>query len=118
MKLRELIVKNTKKCDCGYEFSIKDITTLEKNNDYRYYGGRVEYYTKAKCPRCNKEVILFLEAYNNSYRVIDIAEVKNTSIKEIKEKEVIEGNICSNCKRSFKSQSGLRLHQRKCLKNK
>lgn len=113
MNLRELTVKNTKKCDCGYEFSVKDITTLEKNNDYRFYGGRVEYYTKTKCPRCNKEVILFLEAYDNSYRVIDIAENGN-----IDENEVVEDNICPNCKRSFKNQSGLRLHQRKCLKNK
>ena len=112
MDLRELIVKNSKKCDCGYEFSIKDIKELEKNNDYRYYGGRVEYYTKTKCPKCNKEVILYLEAYDNSYRVIDIAENKNTE-PENTNNEI----ICPNCKRSFKSQSGLRLHQKSCLKN-
>lgn len=113
MNLRELIVKNSKKCDCGYEFSVKDITKLEKNQDYRYYGGRVEYYTKTKCPKCNKEVILYLEAYDNSYRVIDIAENKNTGTKE-QSNEI----ICPNCQRSFKNQSGLRLHQKSCLKSK
>ena len=89
MNLRELKLLNSKTC-CGYEFTANDITKIEINKDYKFYGGRVQYYTITKCPKCHKEVVLLLEAYDNSYRVIDIAIAKEiTESKAIKRIEEI-----------------------------
>lgn len=115
MNLRDLKIRNSKICDCGYEFSAKEIKKLEKNNDYRYYGGRVQYYTEATCPKCKKNVILYLEAYNNSYRIIDIAEIEATIKNEETDKTSNEF-ICPNCKKSFKNKAGLSVHLRSCKK--
>lgn len=121
MELRELKLKNRKTCDCGHEFSNADIQPpIIINKDHKFYGGRVEYYVKSKCPKCNAEVYLLLEAYDNKYRVIDIGVEKETAAKkeivkeEIKEEIKSEGFICEKCGREFKSKSGLASHSRKC----
>ena len=139
LELNKLKLKGRTKCDCGYEFTSKDITNLIKNEDVHYYGGRVEYYCIAICTNCKKEMILMLESYDNTYRIIDIAEnIQNVSKIEklsqnntknvIKDTESDSKNvkvqktnenvvICENCGRTFKSFAGLSSHLKKCTSN-
>lgn len=79
VNLRELKLLGEKVCNCGYEFTANDISNLVKNEDYQFYGGRVNYYSEIECPNCHNKQILLLEAYNNSYRVIDIGEIPETA---------------------------------------
>lgn len=112
MNIRELKLRNKKICDCGHEFSNADIQPpIIKNTDYRFYGGRVEYYTKVKCKECGKEVYLFLESYDNKYRVIDTAEEIKEETAEVK---VQDNYKCDKCGRDFKNKQGLSAHSRKC----
>ena len=124
MNLRELKLLNSKTC-CGYEFTANDITKIEINKDYKFYGGRVQYYTVTQCPKCHKEVVLMLEAYDNSYRVIDIGltgrkeeveEAKEIVVQHtaIEEKPVEEKFICPNCNKEFKTKAGLGKHIKSC----
>ena len=132
MELRELKLKNRKTCDCGHEFSNADIQPpIIINKDHKFYGGRVEYYVKSKCPKCGEEVYLLLEAYDNKYRVIDIGTEKaakrgitKEEYDEAIDKEMSENKNeeeikevqfkCEKCGREFKSKSGLASHSRKC----
>lgn len=133
MDLRALKLRNRKTCDCGHEFTNQDVKPpIVMNKDYRYYGGRVECYTRAICPECGQEYYLLLESYDNKYRVIDIAadsnkpeviekpqeeqiiEEKQEETSEEIQEEIQEGFICDNCGREFKSKSGLASHKRKC----
>ena len=129
MDLRALKLRNRKTCDCGHEFTNQDVRPpIIINKDYRYYGGRVECYTKAICPKCGQEVYLLLESYDNRYRVIDIGtdskpiifeepiqevpkEESKEEMQEVKEETQFK---CEKCGREFKSKSGLASHSRKC----
>lgn len=90
MDLNKFRIKNSTKCDCGHEFTIMDAKELEKNNDYHYYGGRVEKYSKVRCPKCGKIYLLFIEAINNGYRVFDIAESKAVQVVKPLVKKVMQ----------------------------
>ena len=128
MDLRKLKLLNKKTC-CGYEFTAKDITSLFKNDDYRFYGGRIEYYSTAKCPKCGQEVVLLLEAYDNSYRIVDIGintkitasqaiTMIDKAVKELTKKDEIMPSmvsfVCPNCKKEFKTKAGLGKHIKSC----
>ena len=146
MELSKYRIKNSTKCSCGHEFSIMDAKGMIANNDYHYYGGRVERYSIVTCPKCGKTYALFIEAVNNGYRVFDIAEdttkkpvivkkavpqdankAKNAPKKPqdasmpVTETKLVKNNPgdnscqCKKCGRIFKSVSGLRSHERKCL---
>ena len=122
VNLRELKLKGKIICDCGHVFTADNITELVQNNDYQFYGGRVAYYSKAKCPNCKKEVVLLLESYDCSYRVIDIGEeIKHTEFEEEieneKQEEISNEIICPKCKRAFKTKSGLKIHEKSCINN-
>lgn len=118
MNIRELKLRNKKVCDCGHEFSNDDIQPpIIKNEDHRFYGGRVEYYTKVKCKECGKEVYLFLEAYDNKYRVIDTAEGEQEVMEADTTVEMQEEYKCEKCDRVFKNKQGLSAHSRKCQSN-
>lgn len=121
VNLRALKLKGKTICDCGHEFKANDITNLIKNNDYQYYGGRVECYSEIKCPDCKKDLVILLEPYNNSYRVIDVGTIIDVGISGdgiiIKEGiDNLETNefVCDKCHRTFKSKSGLSIHQKSC----
>lgn len=125
-------VKGTTVCDCGRQFVITDIQKLEDIDDKHFYGGLVKYYSKAKCPKCGKEVILLLRQAGQTYEVVNIAEEIQEENKEVKEdnieteKEAEENNknteneeslkaktnsfVCGICHREFKSKSGLTSH--------
>ena len=82
--LENLIVRQTKTCDCGREFIIQDIQKLERINDDKFYGGVVKHYSKARCPQCGKEVILLLKQAGQTYEVKNIAEesISNSMVKQ------------------------------------
>ena len=116
--IENIIIKNTTKCDCGREFIITDIQKLERVNNQKFYSGVVKHYSRAKCPRCDKKVILLLKQVGQTYEVINVAyetDKKNESIDKV-EKIIpdIKKNelICSICKKECKSKSGLLAHMR------
>lgn len=133
-----LKIRNTTKCDCGRQFVITDIEKLQKIEDRHFYSGVVRHYSKAHCPGCGKEVILLLKQAGQTYDVLNVAEedksscenviddcknsiknvegIENTQIEttikneldEIKNDEI----ICPECKKTFKSKSGLTNHMK------
>lgn len=118
-------VKNTVKCDCGYEFVLKDIQELEKINQPGFYGNVVNHYSHAKCKNCGKEVLLFLKQAGQTWKIIDTAEEhKKTSIvttqtiekepNDVIDKENNSSNefICEICGKVCKSQIGLNSHMK------
>lgn len=120
VELRKLKVRNSNKCCCGHEFTHKDVKPpIIQNTDYRYYGGRVKYYVKAKCSKCKKEVYLLLDNYNNKdkYKIIDIAEEATLNHNAANSK-MIENNktefICDKCGKVCANKAGLTAHKRSC----
>ena len=117
-------LKNKKFCDCGYEFTIKDLTQLKRINEF-IYGGTVKHISYTKCPKCKKETVLLLKQDGQTYKIIDIAqkdintEVQNKEeLQKQTEKAYIDDKIenkefiCNVCKKAFKNGSGLKLHLR------
>lgn len=126
-----LKIRNTTKCDCGRQFVITDIEKLQRIEDKHFYSGVVKDYSKAHCPNCGKEVILLLKQAGQTYEVINVAEedknvmsdnenninnVKNVRINttmEDKPKNISNNEIiCPECKKTFKSKSGLANHMK------
>lgn len=126
-----LKIRNTTKCDCGRQFVITDIEKLQRIEDKHFYSGVVKDYSKAHCPNCGKEVILLLKQAGQTYEVINVAEedknvmsdnenninnVKNVQINttmEDKPKNISNDEIiCPECKKTFKSKSGLANHMK------
>lgn len=126
-----LKIRNTTKCDCGRQFVITDIGKLQRIEDKHFYSGVVKDYSKAHCPNCGKEVILLLKQAGQTYEVINVAEedknvmsdsenninnVKNVQINttmEDKPKNISNNEIiCPECKKTFKSKSGLANHMK------
>ncbi len=119
-------VKNSKKCDCGYEFIINDINKLEKLSNSNMYGGNVKHVSKVCCPNCKKETILLLKQDGQTYKLIDIAQkeenTNSTLLEQIKNDikyDNVNNNefICPECKKTFKNNSGLKLHMKVHEKN-
>ena len=118
-------VKNTVKCDCGYEFVLKDMVELLKINQPGFYGNIVNHYSHAKCKKCGKEVLLFLKQAGQTWKIIDIAEehkrtstvstqtiVKEPSVVIDKENNPSNEFICEICGKVCKSQIGLNSHMK------
>ena len=140
MDLQDYKVENSTKCDCGYEFTIKDMTELKRINDSKFYGGNIKHVSETHCPLCLRKTLLLLKQVGQTYKVVDIAQkdrpvIKAKTItidenaKEIKNNDVeqtqINSNetntstnefICQNCKRVFKSKQGLAIHAKTCGK--
>lgn len=126
MDLQDYKIKNSAKCDCGYEFTIHDLTELKRINDNKFYGGNIKHISETHCPLCNKDALLLLKQVGQTYKVIDIAQ-KNKTIKEVNtgttghaqiSSETINDTdselICPNCKRVFKTKQGLARHMQSC----
>ena len=140
MDLQDYKIKNTTKCDCGYEFTIHNLTELKRINDSKFYGGNIKHVSETHCPLCLRKTLLLLKQVGQTYKVVDIAQkyrpvIKAKTItidenaKEIKNNDVeqtqINSNetntstnefICQNCKRVFKSKQGLAIHAKTCGK--
>lgn len=140
MDLQDYKIKNSTTCDCGYEFTIHNLTELKRINDSKFYGGNIKHVSETHCPLCLRKTLLLLKQVGQTYKVVDIAqkdrpviEAKTITIgenaKEIKNNDVeqtqIASNgtntstnefICPNCKRVFKSKQGLAIHAKTCGK--
>lgn len=126
MDLQDYKIKNSITCDCGYEFTIKDMTELKRINDSKFYGGNIKHVSETKCPICNTDTILFLKQSGQTYVIKDIAQKDSSSINSnTAEQTQIDSNesntnsnelICQSCKRVFKTKQGLAVHAKTCGK--
>lgn len=132
MDLQDYKIKNSTICDCGYHFTVHNITELKRIGDDKFYGGVIRHVSETKCPLCMKKTLLFLKQVGQTYEVKDIAQKDRDSIEKIisqtdnsTEQAQITSNennsesnelICPNCKRSFKNKSGLTNHMKSCQK--
>lgn len=140
MNLQDYKIKNSTKCDCGYEFTIKDMTELKRINDSKFYGGNIKHVSATHCPLCLRNTLLLLKQVGQTYKVIDIAQKDRATIEaktitvdenanvitdnniEQTQKSSNESNtesnecICPNCKRVFKTKQGLAVHAKTCGK--
>ena len=123
---KEYEVRGKTTCDCGYEFTIKDMEQLKRINQPGFYGNAVKHYSPAKCKICGKEVVLLLKQVGQTYNVIDTASEKvqttkadkgNTKAAENETKIDVEAKIkasneiiCPVCGKACKSQLGLNSH--------
>lgn len=139
MDLKDYKIKNTTKCECGYEFTIHNMKKLQRIPDNNFYGGVVKHIDEITCPNCEKDTLLFLKQTGQTYIVKDIAQ-KDTLVIEANE-EITENDtntleetstiateastiensektttnneiICPVCERSFKNKSGLTIHMK------
>lgn len=133
MDLQDYKIKNSTTCDCGYEFTIRDMTELKRINDNKFYGGNIKHVSETICPLCLRKTLLLLKQVGQTYKVIDIAqkdrptvEAKAITINEDGvEQTQIDSNesntdsnelICQNCKKVFKTKQGLAIHAKTCGK--
>lgn len=143
MNLQDYKIRNSTNCECGYEFTIKNLTKLKKIKQDGFYGGIVKHFSNCNCPNCKKDTILFLKQVGQTYVVKDIAQKETEKTEEIVEElaeaegleesteeitteettansneENINSNefICPTCKNTFKSKSGLAIHSKTCKK--
>lgn len=133
MDLQDYKIKNSITCDCGYVFTLHDVTDLKRINDSKFYGGNIKHVSETHCPLCLRKTLLLLKQVRQSYEIIDIAqkdrptvEVKTikidengteqTQIDSNKINNASNGFICQNCKKVFKSKQGLAIHAKTCGK--
>mgnify|MGYP002557345754 CR=1 FL=1 len=129
MDLQDYKIKNSTTCDCGYHFTVHNITELKRIGDDKFYGGVIKHVSETKCPQCNKSTLLFLKQVGQTYEVKDIAQKSAENIKpqiynNTEQAEMTssantnesDNLTCPNCKRSFKSKSGLANHLKSCQK--
>ena len=136
MDLQDYKIKNSTTCDCGYEFTIRDLTELKRINDSKFYGGNIKHVSETHCPLCLRKTLLLLKQVGQTYKIIDIAQkdiatsVEQTKVSNVMNIDTTEPTqigretindtnnelICPNCKRVFKSKQGLAAHSRTCRK--
>lgn len=126
---KEYRIKSSTKCDCGYDFTVKDMKELKRINQQGFYGNVVKHYGHAICPNCGKEVILLMKQAGQTYKVIDTASIdtienENKTIETVEnvEKEPnsnVEAKtensneiICPICGKACKSQLGYNSHMK------
>ena len=116
MDLKDYKIKNTTKCLCGYEFTIRDMKKLQRLSE-SIYSGVVKHVDEIQCPQCQRDTLLLIKQQGQTYIVKDIAQKDNVPTEDttIKNEDTnIENNeiICQVCKRGFKSKSGLAVHMK------
>lgn len=125
MDLKGYNLKNTTKCECGYEFDIHDMKNLQRLSE-PLYGGSVKHVDEIKCPKCNKDTLLLIKQQGQTYLIKDIGQKDKQKYTDNKIKNTIENNtkntlnkqlnntsneiICPVCQRVFKNKSGLSRH--------
>lgn len=131
MNLQDYKIKNSTTCDCGYEFTIRDLTELKRINDDKFYGGNIKHVSETHCPLCLRKTLLLLKQVGQTYKVIDIAqkdrpiiEAKTITINDdgVEQTQINSNEIstttneltCPNCKRVFKTKQGLAVHSKTC----
>lgn len=102
MDLQDYKIKNSTKCDCGYEFTIHNLTELKKITDNKFYGGNIKHVSETHCPLCLRKTLLLLKQVRQTYKVIDIAQ-KDKPIIEAKT-IAIDENASAITEHSFYDQ--------------
>lgn len=92
MDLQDYKIKNSTTCDCGYEFTIRDLTELKRINDSKFYGGNIKHVSETHCPLCLRKTLLLLKQVGQTYKVIDIAQ-KDRPIVEAKTIAIDENGV-------------------------
>lgn len=117
--MENLIIRGTTKCNCGHEFTLKDITTIKDIKEHGFYGGVVKDYSECKCPNCSRETILLLVQKGQTWEILNTAVRKSeqnptetTTIENGEEKNINEEFICPECKKVCKNKIGLTAHLR------
>ncbi len=121
--VKEIQVLNSKKCNCGYEFTLKDFTKLENLTDtHGFYANIVKHYSMAKCPKCQKEVILLLKQKGQTWEIMNTAKLINSNDNNVatikpeivsKSETIVDNKlICPVCKKVCKSKIGLNAHMK------
>lgn len=118
MSSEDFELKNSINCDCGYGFKLSDIKELKTINEHGFYGNLVKNYSYAKCPNCQKDVMLLLKQRGQTWEIINIATQKKiNTIEQLQEQNKTENEenkefICEVCKKVCKSQLGLNAHMK------
>lgn len=124
MDVKDLEILNRLDCKCGYKFSLKDIRSIDFLTDtHGFYGNWVKTYSIVKCPKCYHEVILLLKQRGQTWEIMNTAQrdiMENIVEKSLQEMQSVVKNIkkdtnefiCPECKRVFKSKSGLSSHMK------
>lgn len=133
MNITEYNVKDTTKCECGYQFDIHDINGLQIISNHGFYSNIVRTCSQIHCPKCKRETVLLLKQKGQTWEILGIATPKVEekpiqAIKPAKKQETpkkqattIEnktvsnsGNefICLTCKKVCKSRIGLNAHMK------
>ena len=81
MDLQDYKIKNSTTCDCGYEFTIRDMTELKRINDNKFYGGNIKHVSETMCPLCLRKTLLLLKQVGQTYKVVDIAQKDRPTIE-------------------------------------
>ena len=109
--MQDIILKGTKICKCGHEFTLQDLGNLKNITDHGFYGGVVKHYSEAKCPHCNQETILLLKQKGQTWEILNTAIPVKNETTEIEENNNTDVDfICSICGKVCKSQLGLNSH--------
>ena len=129
LDIKEFKIQDSIKCECGHEFSLKDITDLRTINEHGFYANIVKHCSYTKCPNCYKETLLLLRQKGQTWEILNTAvpkvevemeqeNIKNninaegTTSQNNEEKENTQEFICPECKKVCKNQLGLNAHMR------
>lgn len=127
LDIKDFKIQDSTKCECGHEFTLKDITDLRTIDEHGFYANIVKHCSYTQCPDCNKDTLLLLRQKGQTWEIINTAvpkaetkqedikgdiNVEETTSQNDKEKENTQEFICPECKRVCKSQIGLNAHMR------
>lgn len=121
----------TTKCECGHEFTARDINPPFTSPPIGFYGGRVKRFCAAEC-KCGRTYKLYVNPEGHSWSVLDMERTDTNNIEQvepfvdeveptepfvddepIEPKETLE---CKYCGKVCASRSGLNSHERHCKK--
>lgn len=107
-------IKNTNSCECGHELQINDITELKKINSPGFFGNIVKYCSYIKCPKCNKDLALFLKQVGQTWKIMAIGtkiDNEENVQNDVENENIVDKEfICDICGKVCKSQIGLNSH--------
>lgn len=119
LDMQQLEIKNTTKCDCGHEFTLQDMTELNRIDKHGFYANVVKHFSNTKCPNCNKDTTLLLKQKGQTWEIVSLAfnkKAENTVEGATTKNEDIsiqsQEFICPVCEKVCKSQIGLNSHMK------
>lgn len=98
-------------CECGHQFTAKDINPPFTLPPIGFYGGVVKRFCLATC-KCGKQYKLYISPKSHSWEVIDMESTDPTTDKEV-DAPTTE-LACKYCGKICKGPVGLRSHEKAC----